>query len=96
MKFIHCIDTAGSDEQAFPLGKLEMIQVTAATTVILSFHNTDDDEAEHIVTLTVTSGKSDEVGKWIIDNAASGRGGRFEISASSHSDITTVAFTKGT
>ena len=95
MKFVHCIDTAGSDENAFPVGKCEMVQVTAATTVILSFHNTDDDEAEHIVTLTTTSGQSDEVAKWLIGNIADGRGGRFEVSASSHSEISTVAYTAG-
>ena len=95
MKFVHCIDTAGSDENAWPAEKVDFISVTAATTVILRFDNTTEDHSENIVTLTTTSGQSDEVAKWLISNIADGRGGRFEVSASSHSEISTVAFTDG-
>tara|TARA_R100000315_G_C5094339_1_gene54172 strand:- start:131 stop:421 length:291 start_codon:yes stop_codon:yes gene_type:complete len=95
MKFVHCIDTAGSDENAWPAEKVDFISVTAATTVIISFANTTDTHSENIVTLTTTSGQSDEVAKWLIGNIADGRGGRFEVSASSHSEISTVAYSAG-
>tara|TARA_R100001082_G_C4359508_1_gene158603 strand:+ start:28 stop:318 length:291 start_codon:yes stop_codon:yes gene_type:complete len=95
MKFVHCVDTAGSDENAWPADKVDFISVTAATTVIVRFANTTDTHSENIVTLTTVSGKSDEVAKWLMGNIADGRGNRFEVSASSHADVTTVAFTAG-
>ena len=96
-KWIKFVDTAGSDEHLVPLHSVGSIFVTAATTVIVYFHGIDSwsgGTTFSFVTLTVTSGKSDEVAAEIAKNLAIGRGHLYTISTD-HNDISTVAYTEG-
>jgi hypothetical protein len=94
-KIIKFVDTAGSDENLVPVGRLDAIRVTAATTVVCSFINADSGEGPDLYTLTVTDGKSDEIALEMANECANGRGGVFIVSASGHTDISSVAFTAG-
>ena len=97
-KWIKFVDTAGSDEHLVPLQSVVAVYVTAVTTVIVYFHGIDSfsgGTAVSFATLTVSSGKSDEVAAEIAKNLASGRGHMYTISTD-HNDIGTVAFTEGT
>ena len=100
MKMMHFVDTAGSDENFFPAQNCNQIAVTAATTVIIYFKNSGD-EADHLVTLTTTSGKSDEVAAIMADYIMSGtyNGGtagvtEFKAATSPITDVTTVETAK--
>ena len=98
-KMVNFTDTAGSDEHIFHIDDIKSIYVTAATTVICYVHGIDTysgGTALSYITLTVTSGKSDEIAKKIAERMADGRGGVFTVSAASDVDITTVAHTEGT
>ena len=53
-------DTAEDDVYYFPATKAEMIEVTNATSVIVTFSQSGDHATQN-VDLTCTSGKSDEV-----------------------------------
>ena len=99
MKMMHFVDTAGSDENFFPAENCNQIAVTAATTVICYFENSGD-EADHLVTLTTTSGKSDEVALRLAEEVGEGRihsGGVLKCIASTapFADVSTVAYTAG-
>tara|TARA_R110000823_G_scaffold284918_1_gene403386 strand:- start:865 stop:1158 length:294 start_codon:yes stop_codon:yes gene_type:complete len=94
-KIIKFVDAAGSDENLVPVGKLDAIRVTALTTVVCSFDNSDSGESPDLYTLTVVSGKSDEVALEMANACADGRGGVFTVSAAGHTDISTVAFSAG-
>ncbi len=94
-KIIKFVDTAGSDENLVPVGRLDAIRVTATTTVVCSFINADSGESPDLYTLTVTDGKSDEIALEMANECANGRGGVFTVSASGHTDISTVAFDAG-
>jgi len=99
MKMMHFVDTAGSDENFFPAQNCNQIAVTAATTVIIYFKNSGD-EADHLVTLTTTSGKSDEVALRLAEEVGEGRihsGGVLKCIASTapFADVSTVAYTAG-
>ena len=99
MKMMHFVDTAGSDENLFPPQNCNQIAVTAATTVIIYFKNSGD-EADHLVTLTTTSGKSDEVALRLAEEVGEGRihsGGVLKCIASTapFADVSTVAYTAG-
>ena len=99
MKMMHFVDTAGSDENFFPAQNCNQIAVTAATTVIIYFKNSGD-EADHLVTLTTTSGKSDEVALRLAEEVGEGRihsGGVLKCIASTapFADVSTVAYSAG-
>ena len=99
MKMMHFVDTAGSDENFFPAQNCNQISVTAATTVIIRFSNSGD-EADHLVTLTTTSGKSDEVALRLAEEVGAGQiqyGGVLKCIASTapFADVSTVAYTAG-
>ena len=99
MKMMHFVDTAGSDENFFPAQNCNQIAVTAATTVIIYFKNSGD-EADHLVTLTTTNGKSDEVALRLAEEVGEGRinsGGVLKCIASTapFADVSTVAYTVG-
>ena len=99
MKMMHFVDTAGSDENIFPAQNCNQISVTAATTVIIRFSNSGD-EADHLVTLTTTSGKSDEVALRLAEEVGAGQiqyGGVLKCIAATapFGDVTTVAYTAG-
>ena len=98
-KIIHFVDTAGSDEHLIPINEIKAIYVTAATTVIVYFHGIDSFSGGttlSFATLTIVSGKSDEIAKRIAERMADGRGGVYTVSAASDTDITLVGFTEGT
>ena len=99
MKMMHFVDTAGSDENFFPAQNCNQIAVTAATTVIIRFSNSGD-EADHLVTLTTTSGKSDEVALRLAEEVGAGQiqyGGVLKVIAATapFADVSTVAYTAG-
>ena len=99
MKMMHFVDTAGSDENIFPAQNCNQISVTAATTVIIRFSNSGD-EADHLVTLTTTNGKSDEVALRLAQEVGAGQiqyGGVLKVIASTapFADVSTVAYTAG-
>ena len=99
MKMMHFVDTAGSDENFFPAQNCNQIAVTAATTVIIYFKNSGD-EADHLVTLTTTSGKSDEVALRLAEEVGAGQiqyGGVLKCIAATapFADVSTVAYTAG-
>ena len=99
MKMMHFVDTAGSDENIFPAQNCNQISVTAATTVIIRFSNSGD-EADHLVTLTTTSGKSDEVALRLAEEVGAGQiqyGGVLKCIAETapFADVSTVAYTAG-
>ena len=99
MKMMHFVDTAGSDENFFPAQNCNQIAVTAATTVIIYFKNSGD-EADHLVTLTTTSGKSDEVALRLAEEVGAGQiqyGGVLKVIAATapFADVSTVAYTAG-
>ena len=99
MKMMHFVDTAGSDENFFPAENCNQIAVTALTTVICYFENSGD-EADHVVTLTTTSGKSDDVALRLAQEVGAGQiqyGGVLKVIASTapFADVSTVAYTAG-
>tara|TARA_Y100000389_G_C17120119_1_gene345031 strand:+ start:69 stop:371 length:303 start_codon:yes stop_codon:yes gene_type:complete len=99
MKMMHFVDTAGSDENFFPAENCNQVSVTAATTVIIRFSNSGD-EADHLVTLTTTSGKSDEVALRLAQEIGASQiqyGGVLKVIADTapFADVGTVAYTAG-
>ena len=99
MKMMHFVDTAGSDENIFPAQNCNQISVTAATTVIIRFSNSGD-EADHLVTLTTTSCKSEEVDLSLAEVVGAGQiqyGGVLKCIAATapFADVSTVAYTAG-
>ena len=99
MKMMHFVDTAGSDENFFPAENCNQVSVTAATTVICYFENSGD-EADHVVTLTTTSGKSDEVALRLAQEVGAGQiqyGGVLKVIAltAPFADVSAVAYTVG-
>ena len=99
MKMMHFVDAAGTDENIFPAQNCNQISVTAATTVIIRFSNSGD-EADHLVTLTTTNGKSDEVALRLAEEVGAGQvqyGGVLKVIAATapFADVSTVAYTAG-
>ena len=99
MKMIHFVDTATSDENFFPAENCNQIAVTALTTVICYFENSGD-ELDHLVTLTTTSGKADEVALRLAQEVGAGQiqyGGVLKVLAATapFGDVSTVAYTVG-
>tara|TARA_R110002050_G_scaffold284686_2_gene434001 strand:- start:8 stop:310 length:303 start_codon:yes stop_codon:yes gene_type:complete len=99
MKMIHFVDAAGTDENFFPAENCNQVAVTANTTVICYFENSGD-ELDHLVTLTTTAGKSDEVALRLAQEVAAGQiqyGGVLKVIAATapFADVSAVAYTVG-
>ena len=99
MKMMHFVDTAGSDENFFPAENCNQVAVTANTTVICYFENSGD-ELDHIVTLTTTADKADEVALRLAQEVGAGQiqyGGVLKVIAATapFGDVSTVAYTVG-
>jgi len=100
MKMLHFVDTAGSDENFFPAKNCVQIKVASATSVVLQFDNGDSDISSEIITLTVTSGKSDEVALRLAQEIGADQiqyGGVLKVIADTapFADVGTVAYTAG-
>ena len=94
-KFIRFKDAA-ADQHAFPIESITAAYVTALTTIIVYVKAKDSGSgvADSLLTITVTSGKQEEVLNEILKGAVKIDSPVFEVSAS-HEFITTVAFTEG-
>lgn len=93
-KFIRFKDGA-ADQHAYSVDNIKGAYITAATTVVFYVSPIDiADNSSSNVTLTVTSGKAQEVLDEILKAAVKIDTAVYEVSAS-HADITTVAFTEG-
>jgi hypothetical protein len=95
------VDTAEDDVYYFPANKAEMIEVTNATSVIVTFSQSGDHATQN-VDLTCTSGKSDEVAAIMAEyimtsgSAAGGSAGMTEFVAATApiADVTGIATAK--
>ena len=99
MKILHFVDAAGSDETFFPAATCISIRVASATSVVLSFA-AKGDVASDTITLTTTSGKSDEVALKMaeyIHGGGMGHAGihKFIADTAPIADCNTVAFAAG-
>jgi len=100
MKMLHFVEAAGTGENFFPAKNLATIKVTAATTVVLQFDNGDSDISSEIITLTTTSGKSDEVALRLAQEVGAGQiqyGGVLKVIASTapFAAVSNVVYTAG-
>ena len=99
MKMLHFVDAAGTDENFFPAGNCNQIEIPDNASVKLYFKNSGD-EADHVVDLTCTAGKSDEVGLRLAQEIGAPQvqyGGVLKVIAATapFADVTTVAYTAG-
>ena len=95
LKFIKFIDTATTDEHAMPADKVNLIEVTDNNTVKIFTQNSGD-EADNVVEITcVGTTNATTVCDFIIKKVANNRQAITEVSAASHSKITTVAYSAG-
>lgn len=60
MNVLHFVDAAGTDEHFVPARNINLIEVTAATTVKIWWSTSESDVDDDLATITVTSGHSDE------------------------------------
>ena len=67
------VDTAEDDVYYFPANKAEMIEVTNATSVIVTFSQSGDNAVQN-ADLTVTAGKADEVAAYMAQYCMHGGG----------------------
>ena len=94
-------DTAEDDLYIFPANKAEMIEVTNATSVIVTFSQSGDHATQN-VDLTCTSGKSDEVAAIMAEylmssgSAVGGNAGLTEFATTTApiTDVTGIATAK--
>ena len=98
MKMLKFTDTEETDAFYFPASNCEMIEVSAADTVNITFSQSGDNAVQTAV-LTCTSGKSDEVAAILADYIGASNvsnGGVFEFLASTApvTDVTGIATTK--
>ena len=101
MKMLHFVEVAGEGENFFPAKNIAQIKVTAVDTVVLQFDNGDSDISSEIITLTTTSGKSDEVALRLAQEVGAGQiqyGGVLKIIAATapFADVSAVVYTAGT
>jgi len=101
MKMLHFVESAGTGENFFPAKNIGQIKVTAADTVVLLFANDDSDISSEIITLTTTSGKSDEVALRLAQEVGAGQiqyGGVLKIIAATapFAAVSGVVYTAGT
>ena len=71
MKILQFIDAAGTDENFFPAANCTQVQVTNNTSVLLYFKNSGD-ITDHVIDITVTAGKADEVALKMAEHIAGG------------------------
>tara|TARA_Y100000015_G_C2313374_1_gene53224 strand:+ start:141 stop:446 length:306 start_codon:yes stop_codon:yes gene_type:complete len=100
MKILHFVDTAGSDENFFPAKNCVQIKVASTSSVVVQFNNGDSDISSELVTLTCTTGKSDEVALRLAQEIGAGQvqyGGVLKVIAATapFADVNTVAYTAG-
>jgi tetrahydromethanopterin S-methyltransferase subunit H len=100
MKMLHFVDAAGSDENFFPAKNCVQIKVASTSSVVLQFNNGDSDISSELITLTCTTGKSDEVALRLAQEIGASQvqyGGVLKVIATTapFADVTTVAYTAG-
>ena len=100
MKMLHFVDAAGTDENFFPAKNCVQIKVASTSSVVLQFNNGDSDISSEIITLTTSTGKSDEVALRLAQEIGASQvqyGGVLKVIAATapFADVTTVAYTAG-
>ena len=99
MKILQFVDSAGTDENFFPAANCNQISVTANTTVVLYFKNSGD-EGDHVITLTTTADKADEIAlkmaEYICQSGVVNGGiHKFIAGGAPIYDVSTIAYTVG-
>ena len=99
MKILQFIDAAGTDENFFPAANCTQVQVTNNTSVLLYFKNSGD-ITDHVVDMTCTAGKADEVALKMaeyIHGGGMGHAGihKFIAATAPIADVSTIAYAIG-
>ena len=88
MKILHFVDAAGTDEHYVPAKSVNLVEITANTTVKVWWTNSDTNISDHHVILTVTAGQAENallaMGEHLLDDGIAQRVPIVKFQANTH------------